>query len=339
MKYTTRCLSKSIQRPASVTIEEYGKSFLVTLPYNEETIDSEHKVSKLKRLFYNYEYAQREYVLYIPNSLISIENEIRYVPVVFCFHGTDETHMDTQLYIQEANNEKSWLYLADKEQFIVIFGQSRGIETIIEEEPKPHHRIQYEWQPGTEDVVYIDHVLEHVDTFLNEKRYCIRMDHDNLFAIGFSNGGLFMSDYVMSECTVKMKNLKFKAVCNYMGGTDLFEPELEELKQQRVSETVTTSQLPPILIVTGTYDENVGPCLRAEKLYKDVYQFPQVQCIILEDQKHEYISESTSVIFNFFKENMELKSNNPDTKSSTNWFTLVYNPLTTISSMVTCWNY
>lgn len=85
------------------------------------------------------------------------------------------------------------------------------------------------------DVTYVYEVLEAV----KKKFPCI--DKKRIYAVGFSNGGLFMSDVI-----VKMSE-SFAAICNYMGGLNR-ESKIDFSKAQRKV---------PLLIITGTRGKTV----------------------------------------------------------------------------------
>jgi len=48
------------------------------------------------------------------------------VPVVVLLHGTDETMFDGE-FVQQNDGSRSWLDLSDKEGFLLLFPQSRGM--------------------------------------------------------------------------------------------------------------------------------------------------------------------------------------------------------------------
>lgn len=188
----------------------------------------------------------------------------RKVPLVVLLHGTDETAWGTELHVQlaEFNNGaegRVWLEMASEgeENMILVFPQSWGWPC-----PYDATRTQYGWLPGTNDREYLQAVIAQVCELYEDV-----VDSDRIYAVGFSNGGLFLADYCVNDAS------PFAAACNYMGGIDIppdvlcqeLTPEqLEQLPKPGLSPTKI-----PFLIVTGTSDDNRGPCHRCYKAFQE----------------------------------------------------------------------
>ncbi len=190
-----------------------------------------------------------------------------------------------QLYMQENANEKSWQELAEQKQFIVVWGQSQGIIRKYDKSPTEFH--MYWWQPGTQDMTYITEMLENIDVHLKQTKSPVRVDETKRYAVGFSNGGLLMSDVIIDHST------KFTAICNYMGGLDF---EQRELLRKRDMKNVRKI---PLLIITATGDENCNPCLVAQEFFNELNY--NVQFEMLQDKTHAYYAESTQFIYEYFE--------------------------------------
>lgn len=210
----------------------------------------------------------RIYYVYLPTNKVTDDKS----SVVFLFHGTDETAFDTELLFQ--NSEASWIELAEKENIILVFGQSTGIKCTDDF----HSYYRYLWQPGDPDMIYLDSLIEMV--FLE---YGKDIDMKKVYACGFSNGGLFISDII-----VKFPEI-FASCCNYMGG------------RCKKNFSIESKLKIPLLIITGEYDENRNYCEIAYKDFK--YSGYDVTFEMIEKQHHKYLANQTIKIWSFFKMN------------------------------------
>lgn len=261
-----------------------GTTTEVTLLYNTKTIPLQ-SIPFLNRhilpeyMHINTSNQRRCYTIYIPKSLHHVEKK---VPLVLCLHGTDETAWDNELYVQEKAREKSWQELSEEKQFIVVWGQSCGV--LSERLGKQHYL--YWWQPGPKDLLYVNDVLNDIDRYLKHQKYTFCIDKEKQFVIGFSNGGLFTSDVIIHHSNT------FTACCNYMGGLSKEQKETFEKMDMSGIRKI------PLLIITGTCDENRARCLAAKNFFENLKY--DVEFIMMEDKKHEYFAESTSIIYDFF---------------------------------------
>jgi dienelactone hydrolase len=194
--------------------------------------------------------------------------------VVCLFHGSFQTMYNSSLFIQYADNDaRSWQELAKKENLILVFMESKFVAN--------SHENGY-WTPGSEDLDYVNRVLDEV-----VQRY--HADPSRIFAVGHSNGGLFMSDVAL-HCK------RFKAVCNHMGGLQA-AIEGEQRLIDRLD--VRNDRFVPFLIVSSSAEDNYAPCIRAKKEFEQ-RGWPVVLYLLPYTFRHGYYRKSTELIWLFF---------------------------------------
>ncbi|KAH3756800.1 hypothetical protein Pelo_11388 [Pelomyxa schiedti] len=226
----------------------------------------------------------RSFVVYEPPGLTGP------APVLYLFHGTDELVIEeSALFMQDELVPEvtySWQQVADSEGLILVFMQAATWQCSYNKQ-----LLQSWWQPGDEE--YVQRVLE----FMSNNFSC---DKSRLYAIGHSNGGLFMSDLVFKLPAT------FAAVCNHMGG--LFVPSAKfgasekDIENFRIHFAESTERLPrktPMLIITANGEDNRLICHTAKAEFERV-GWP-VEFIEYTNQRHMYLPVHTESAWPFLK--------------------------------------
>jgi len=131
------------------------------------------------------------------------------------------------------------------------------------------------------------------------------VDPLSIHAVGFSNGGLFISELAIFRSDL------FNSLCNYMGGISYIpgleegiynESEIAQLKKEFGSYLHSPKQCAgrkiPIYIITGTVDDNHTPCIIAAREFKKfgwIIKFEDIP-----EQHHTYLASRSKNIWDFF---------------------------------------
>jgi len=170
------------------------------------------------------------------------------------------------------------------------------------------------WQPGKDDIAYVQGVLQ--DVSLNVYP---AVDMDKVFAVGFSNGGMFVCDLVIDLS----HPCPFTAACSFMGGMEIegvtsLGLEMEDLEsrlqlllkkknaedegiyeEKEEEENTKDKRKIPMYIITGQHEDNRTPSYRAWCAFHAL-GFPLLRFEDLKEKPHAYLSTSTSPIWAFF---------------------------------------
>jgi predicted esterase len=204
---------------------------------------------------------QRYYLLHIPPAIR--KQQLKHVPLLICYHGMTRTAWYTV-------NETGWIQTAEKHNFIVAYTQSRGEHT------KLGGNTQWDADPSSPDVEYAQMVLEDI-----LDNYGDLVDSRRVYAIGLSNGGIFISTLAI------LHSHNYAAVCNYMGGyVDGHNPPLAEAKRRI-----------PMIIVVGSQDGMLSLCRSAEAEFKK-HGHP-VHFELVEGVGHVYVKDEEELIWSF----------------------------------------
>lgn len=229
-------------------------------------------------------YFRRRFFIYKPANLICPTGFGTSVPLFCLFHGSFGSGLMSSVYCQFASGRThSWQDVAYREGAILVFLESlpepepptltlstSPAEREAENQRRRQHGFSasdYDgcWRAGPRDQDYIEAVLDHVAARYN-------IDAQRIYAVGHSNGGLFLSDIALSSW-------RFAAIVNHMGG---LEPPLSEAEQELLAEDGAKvyprmlDQIPtdsqrkvPMLIVTAPSDDNRALC---ENAYREFAQ-------------------------------------------------------------------
>jgi len=140
--------------------------------------------------------------------------------------------------------------------------------------------------------------------------------------VGSSNGAYMVSDFALKQM-IDFKNnvdrkLKFAAICVWMGGisVDQFKHAMNEygqdidmgdIKYNEVEKMnmVVNNELPSMLVMSGTLDNQLCFCADAYKCFKYL-GFPNTEFVIHEGETHGYKSRYTKPIWEYFKSKRRL---------------------------------
>jgi len=206
-------------------------------------------------------------------------------PVIFAFHGTNGRATHYSSLWRQPDQDQSLQKLADRENVILIFGNAK---TWVENHDPT--TLCTGWIPGGKDVEYTDRVLDFVISDYP-------VDTSRIYAIGHSNGGMFISELVVSL------GHRFAAAVNHMGGIALLPAEVDEETKKIWDEekhvaVSSAKQKVPLMIVTSTRDDNRPPCYRAKIEFEN--NGWDVTFVLLEDIPHAYWAERTPQVWEFF---------------------------------------
>eukprot|EP01087_Luapelamoeba_hula_P019500 TRINITY_DN6461_c0_g1_i1.p1 TRINITY_DN6461_c0_g1~~TRINITY_DN6461_c0_g1_i1.p1 ORF type:complete len:459 (+),score=63.79 TRINITY_DN6461_c0_g1_i1:220-1596(+) len=290
------------QLPQEDTEEDSSPSIYDT-PSHTQQATTHHVTSSRKSITIEWnepgaELKERMYMVHLPATKQGGAGDQQRLPVVVCLHGTDETVWAGELTYPAVHHQSTdgdttarpgpkvktdvpmWFELSDEQGVAVVYCQAQCFRA----DPTtswPSWRaddFRSAWCPGRNDLVYMDAVLKDLEESFGDV-----LDMQRVYAVGFSNGGLFISTLME-----KMGD-RFAAFCNCMGGMCHiqcgalgvpFEEAHNEVTQwldrkKATSEAtaapahITRKSYPyagrrvPVCIITGDHDENRSPCYRA----------------------------------------------------------------------------
>jgi len=171
--------------------------------------------------------SNRTYVVFLPKNIIQ-EGEMKKAPLLIVFHAAGQTSWFT------AQNLTGWTQLAEKERFIVAFGQSIGEG----------------WKIAVGGKIDLEYVYESVTEMILD----YPIDEDRIYGLGIGNGGLFVSNVAIRHSHT------FAAVCNYMGG----------YKWNFNLSPVEAVRKIPMMIIIGGQDQNLGHAMEAYRVFSEL---------------------------------------------------------------------
>nr|WBF70360.1 putative oxidoreductase [Megavirus caiporensis] len=237
----------------------------------------------------------RYYVIHIPNNCLEPGKKF---PTLIFLHGLSQSAWNSAL------KRTGLIDLANKNNFIVIFGQGKG-EICCPLRNKDggisFGDLYWEIEEPELDIHYLKSImnLEGTINFDNTK-YNIDLDgvrnimSDKIYLCGYSNGGMYSFNMCFSD-------LKLSGICSMMGGygglAAYSGPKIDKFINQ--SSTVLSNI--PIIIVTGTLDEYNPASQKAVEILKEK-NFTLVKFFNIDDRKHAYPNDYESIVWNLLND-------------------------------------
>ena len=147
------------------------------------------------------------------------------------------------------DDARAWQALARRHRVLLVFMESQRGTTGC-------------WQPGKVDLEYVARVLDELP-----RHY--RVDPARTYALGHSNGGLFLADFAPTPL-----GARFAALCNHMGG---LEPPLVGMEEAEGACAVPGRQIDeipaemqprvPMMVLTSPPEDNYAPSLTAFRTF------------------------------------------------------------------------
>eukprot|EP00741_Cyanophora_paradoxa_P024666 tig00022104_g23815.t1 len=256
------------------------------------------KAASTSRLALRTSEYEREYLLYLPQAMGEMPavgkegaagakegkagaEKLEPVPLVLVFHG-----MNVDMY-WAALNETTWCAMAETHGLVAAFPQSQTMFFAT------HWDF---WSMA--DLHYVHAVLADVDAALRPSGRVA--DPRRTFAVGISNGGLFVSNVAVYF------SQRFAAVCNYMGGWMEGAPgapaakPLPAVRQGNFVPEAAARKV-PTLIVIGDQDRGMmGYCRAAERVLKGAGW--EVEFVLAPGVAHRYEAAREPDIWRFFQQ-------------------------------------
>ncbi|CAF1433558.1 unnamed protein product [Adineta steineri] len=206
------------------------------------------------------------------------------VPLLIFFHGLNSSAWFMALV------RTRWIEKANINNFLVVFGQSKGRQFRKGPKYNRHGAVQFgddlswEIQEPDDNFIYLDFILDYM-----KERYAEKLDLSRIYYTGYSNTGLFSSNVA-----IHYGGHVFSANCNHCGGYGGLGYKNEELLDLN-----TIKKPVPIYILTDTRDSYLASCEKAKNLFENA-ECP-VKIDIMNNRSHHYYVDKETDIWNFLR--------------------------------------
>ncbi|ANB50988.1 putative hydrolase [Powai lake megavirus] len=235
----------------------------------------------------------RYYVIHVPNNCLESDKKF---PTLIFLHGLSQSAWNSAL------KRTGLIDLANKNKFIVIFGQGKGeiccpfrnkdggisFGDLYWEIEEPELDIEYlKSIMNLEGTIPFDNLQHNIN--LNKIRNIMS---DKIYLCGYSNGGMYSFNMCFS-------GLKLSGICSMMGGYGGLAAYSGHKIDKFINKYNATANNIPIIIVTGTLDEYNPASQKAVEILREK-NFTSVKFFNIDNRKHSYPNDYESIVWKLF---------------------------------------